>query len=236
MNDKFVRHYFDGRDPVGRKFRQGRDDIEIIAVAKDARDDTRGIPVDTAYMPAKQGPASGLTVLVRSEGDPQQVVPSLLGIVKSIDKRLPVFSVHTLDIDLDAGLTPQRILGYLSGLFAALATFLAGIGLYGVLAYSIVRRTREIGVRMAVGAQRSDVIGLFARESLIVMVAGLILGGPLALASARALSSLLFGVAPTDPWTLLASVLLLLLAALLATSIPLWRASRINPLVALRWE
>jgi ABC-type antimicrobial peptide transport system permease subunit len=89
---------------------------------------------------------------------------------------------------------------------------------------------------MAVGAQRSDVIGLFARESLMIMVAGLILGGPLALASSRALSSLLFGVAPTDPWTLLASVLLLLLAALLATSIPLWRASRINPLVALRWE
>jgi predicted permease len=128
VNDTFVRHYFDGRDPVGRKFRQGREDIEIIAVARDARDDTRRNPADTVYLPAKQGPASGLTVLVRSEADPQQIVPSLLAIVKSIDQRLPVFSVHTLDIDLDAGLTSQRIQGYLSGLFAALATFLAGVG------------------------------------------------------------------------------------------------------------
>jgi ABC-type antimicrobial peptide transport system permease subunit len=126
--------------------------------------------------------------------------------------------------------------GYLSTLFAALATLLAGIGLYGVLAYSIVRRTREIGIRFAVGAQRREIVGLFARESLILVLVGLSIGGSLAFVSAHALRSLLFGVAPTDPLMLLISIIVLALAALLATSIPLWRAARVDPMVALRWE
>ncbi len=103
---------------------------------------------------------------------------------------MPVFSVHTLDMDVQAGLTTERILGYLSTLFAALATLLAGIGLYGVLAYSIVRRTREIGIRFAIGAQKRDVAGLFARESLTLVVVGLIIGAPVALVSAYASTKL----------------------------------------------
>ena len=238
VNEKFVRHYFSGRDPVGREFReQGGGDVMIVGVVADARD--RGMkngPDDTVYIPEKQGPTSLLTLLVRTENDPQHIVPSLLGIVGSIDRRMPVFSVHTLDTDVEAGLSSERILGYLSTLFGALATLLAGIGLYGVLAYSIVRRTREIGIRFAVGAQRREIVGLFARESLILLLVGLSIGGPLAIASAHALKSLLFGVAATDPLMLLISVIVLALAALLATSIPLWRAARVDPMVALRWE
>jgi ABC-type antimicrobial peptide transport system permease subunit len=149
---------------------------------------------------------------------------------------MPVFSVHTLDIDVEAGLSTERILSYLSTLFAALATLLAGIGLYGVLSYSIARRTREIGIRFAVGAQRRDVIALFARESLTLVLIGLSIGGPLAIISAPALRSLLFGVAATDPLTLFISVVVLALAAVLAISIPLWRAARVDPVVTLRWE
>jgi len=237
VNQKFVRHYFAGLDPVGRKFLEGGGEIEIAGVVSDSRDyGVRTGPRDTVYMPEKQGQTSGLTLLVRTDGDPQRVIPSLLGIVQSIDPRMPVFSVHTLDMDVEAGLTTERILGYLSTLFAALATLLAGIGLYGVLAYSIARRTREIGIRFAIGAQRRDVAGLFARESLILVLVGLIIGAPVALISARALRTLLFGVGATDPFTLLISVIVLALAALLATSIPLWRAARVNPVIALRWE
>jgi predicted permease len=241
VNQKFVRHYFAGQDPVGRKFRQGGGDIEIAGVVTDARDHgVREGPKDTVYMPEKQGRTSGLTLLVRTAvqagNDTQRIIPSLLGIVQDIDRRMPVYSVHTLDMDVEAGLTTERILGYLSTLFAALATLLAGIGLYGVLAYSITRRTREIGIRFAVGAQKRDVASLFARESLILVLVGLAIGAPVALLSAHALRSLLFGVAATDALTLLISVVVLALTALLATSIPLWRAARVNPVIALRWE
>jgi predicted permease len=237
VNEKFVRHYFDGRDPSGREFRQDGAAVMIVGVVADARDHgVRSGPGETVYIPVKQGPISGLTLLVRAPNDPQHIIPSLLAIVGSIDRRMPVSSVHTLDVDVEAGLSTERILGYLSTLFAALATLLAGIGLYGVLAYSIARRTHEIGIRFAVGAQRRDVAVLFARESLTLVLAGLAIGAPLALVSAHALRNLLFGVAATDPFMLLISVGVLLLAALLATSIPVWRAARVDPMVALRCE
>jgi predicted permease len=237
VNEKFARHYFSGRDPVGGKLLQGGAGLEIVGVVADARDQSvRKGPEETVYLPEKQSQTSGLNILVRTTADPRGTIPSLLGIVQDIDRRLPVFSIHTLDMDVEAGLTTERILGYLSTLFAALATLLAGIGLYGVLAYSIVRRTREIGIRFAVGAQRRDVASLFARESLILVLVGLIVGAPVALVSAHALRSLLFGVGATDPFTLLISIVVLALAALLATSIPLWRAARVNPVIALRWE
>jgi predicted permease len=237
VNEKFARHYFNGREPVGGKLLQGGGGLEIVGVVADARDQSiRKGAEETVYLPEKQGQTSGLTLLVRTTVDPQRIIPSLLAIVQSIDPRMPVFSVHTLDVDVEAGLTTERILGYLSTLFAALATLLAGIGLYGVLAYSIARRTREIGIRFAIGAQKRDVAGLFARESLTLVFVGLIIGAPVALVSAHAIRTLLFGVGASDPLTLLISVVVLALAALLATSIPLWRASRVNPVIALRWE
>jgi predicted permease len=237
VNEKFARHYFSGRDPVGGKLLQGGAGLEIVGMVADARDQSvRKGPEETVYIPEQQSQTSGLTILARTTDDPRRTIPSLLAIVQAVDRRLPVFSIHTLDMDVEAGLSSERILGYLSTLFAALATLIAGIGLYGVLAYSIVRRTREIGIRFAVGAQRRDVASLFARESLILVLVGLIIGAPVALLSAHALRSLLFGVGATDPLTLLISVVVLALAALLATSIPLWRAARVNPVIALRWE
>ena len=121
-------------------------------------------------------------------------------------------------------------------MFAALATLLAGIGLYGVLAYSVLRRTREIGIRLAIGAQRRDIGLLFAWESFGLVLLGLVIGGPVALASVRALKSLLFGVSTTDLLTLTISVVVLAGAALLAIAVPLWRAMRIQPTIALRYE
>jgi predicted permease len=237
VNEKFVEHYFEGRDPVGRKIRQGRGEVEIVGVVKNARDrGIRGGPKEEVYVPAKQGQTSGLTLLVRVDQNPERVIPLLAAVVRSIDKHLPVFSVHTLDVDVEAGLTTERILGYLSTLFAGLATLLAGIGLYGVLAYSVARRTREIGVRVAIGAQRGDVAGLFVRETLFLVVAGILIGLPLALTSTGVIRSLLFGLTPTDVPTLLISVLALAAAAGLATSLPVWRATRVDPIQALRHE
>jgi ABC-type antimicrobial peptide transport system permease subunit len=187
-------------------------------------------------MPERQGQTSGLTLLVRTMNDPRDIIPSLLAMIRGTDRHMPVYSVHTLDTEVEAGFSSQRILGYLSSLFAALAALLAGIGIYGMLAYSVVRRTREIGIRFAVGAQRRDVALLFTRESLVLVALGLAIGGPAALVSGRTLKSLLFGVTAADPLTLFLSVLVLAGAALLAAALPLWRASRVSPLVALRHE
>ncbi len=237
VSEKFVRHYFAGQDPLGRKFRQGGGDLEIVGVVGNARD--RGIrngPEDAVYLPEKQAQTSGLTVLVRTQYQPAAIIPSLLAIVKSIDRHMPILSAQTLATEVEAGLSTERILGYLSTLFAILATLLASIGLYGVLAYSVVRRTREIGVRFAVGAQRRDVAALFAAESGLWLAVGLGIGGALALACARAFEGLLFGVAGTDPVTLSLSILLLAIAACLGMAMPLWRATRVDPVVALRAE
>ena len=237
VNETFVEHYFDGRNPLGRRLRQGAEELEIVGVVADARDRAvRSGPADTLYVHRKQGPPSGMTLLVRAGGDPARIVPALLALASGIDRRMPVTSVHTLDVDVEAGISSERMLGYLSTLFAGLTLLLAGIGLYGVLASNVARRTREIGLRLALGAQRRDVAVLLGRESAALLFLGAAAGGFLAFACARVLSGVLFGVAATDAPTLVASVLLLGAVALLATAVPLRRASRVDPMVALRSE
>lgn len=236
VNENFARLYLNGRDPIGQKFRQGGVEIEIAGVVRDASEGSvRGSPKATVYLPERQGQTSGLTLLVRTDA-PRAVIPALVGIVHRLDRRLPVYSIHTLDIDVRAGLSSERILGFLSTLFAALATLLAGIGLYGVVAYSVARRRREIGIRLAVGAQRRDVVGLFAREGAMLVLIGLAIGIPVALMAARVLQGLLFGVGSGDPVTLIGSALMLALASGLATSVPLAQAARVDPMAALRHE
>jgi predicted permease len=237
VNDKFVRHYFGGEDPTSRIFLVDKETVQIVGVVANTRDrGVRHASTETVYMPEKQGPTAALTLLVRGDADLQRLVPSIMGMVRSIDPRVPVFSIHSLDVDVEAGLSTERILGYLSMLFAALATLLAGVGLYGLLAYSVTGRTREIGIRFVMGAGKYDVALLFAKRSLALVFAGLMIGAPLALISANGIKSLFFGVAPTDPITLLISGGVLALAATLATSIPLRRAARLDPLVALHSE
>ena len=237
VNERFVEHYFDGGNPLGRRFRQGAEELEIVGVAADARD--RGVrsgPADTVYLHRRRGPPTGMTLLVRVGDEPARVVPALLALAGSIDRRMPVTSVHTLDVDVEAGLSSERMLGYLSALFAGLTLLLTGIGLYGVLASNVARRTREIGVRLALGAQGRDVAVLLGRESAVLLFVGVAAGGFLAFACARVLRGVLFGVAATDPATLVASILLLAAVGLLAAAAPLRRASRVDPMVALRSE
>ena len=237
MNETFVEHYFDGRSPLGRRLCQGAEEMEIVGVVADSRDRAvRSGPADTVYVHRKQGPPSTMTLLVRAGDDPARIVPALLALVGSIDRRMPVTSVHTLDVDVAVGLSSERMLGYLSTLFAGLTLLLAGIGLYGVLASAVVRRTREIGLRIALGARGRDIAVLLGRESLALLLLGVAIGGLLAFAGARVMRGVLFGVAATDPPTMVASILLLGVVALVATVAPLLRASRVHPMVALRSE
>lgn len=155
---------------------------------------------------------------------------------RTIDQRMPVFSAYTLDRDVDAWLSSERILGYLSTLFAAFAILVTAIGLHGVVSYLTSRRAREIGIRLALGAQKGDLVMLFGQESLMLVIVGLSLGVPLALASARMLGGLIFGVAPHDPLTLTGSAVVVLAVCLLATFPSLWRASRGDPAIALRGD
>lgn len=237
VNETFVEHFFDGRDPLGRRFRQGAEEVEIVGVVADSRDQAiRTGPADTVYMHSRQGPPSTMTLLARAGNDPERAVPSLLAMVGSIDRRMPVVSVHTLDVDVETGISSERMLGYLSTLFAALTLLLSGIGLYGLLASDVVRRTPEIGLRVALGARGRDVAVLFGRESAALVLAGVTIGALPAFAGARVLHGVLFGVAAADPLTMVASVLVLVVAALLAIAVPLQRAARVDPMVALRSE
>ena len=237
VNETFVEHFFDGRNPIGRRFRQGREELEIVGVVADSRDQAIGTgPADTVYVHEKQGPPSGMTLLVRAGDDPESIVPSLLAMIGSIDRRMPVASVRTLDADVEAGISSERMLGYLSTLFAALTLLLAGIGLYGVLASAVVRRTREIGLRLALGARRSSVVLLVGREGAALLIAGVAVGGFLAFAGGQVVRGVLFGVTATDPLTMAGSLLVLSGVALAATAIPLRRVVRVDPMVALRSE
>ena len=237
VNETFVEHFFDGGNPIGRRFRQGREELEIVGVVADSRDrEIRTGPADTVYMHEEQGPQSGMTLLARAGDDPERVVPSLLAMVGSIDRRMPVAAVHTLDVDVVSGISSERMLGYLSTLFAALTLLLAGIGLYGVLASAVVTRTREIGLRLALGARGGSVVLLLSREGAVLLMVGMAVGGFLALAGGRVLQGVLFGVAAADPLTMAGSILVLTVVAVLATAIPLRRAVRVDPTIALRSE
>jgi predicted permease len=237
VNQLFVEQYMGGRNPIGRHFNAGGRDVEIVGITKDTRYQTlRETPSPLAYLPAKQTKSSGYTLLVRTRLETRQAIADITRTVRSVDSRLPVYGVRELQDQIDQGMSSERVLSFLSTLFSALATLLCGIGIYGLIAYAVSRRTREIGVRFAIGAQKMDVAKLFLRESALLVAAGILAGIPLALASTRVLRNLLYGVAPSDPGTLTLTIAIFLVAGLLASILPVLKAARIEPLQALRNE
>jgi ABC-type antimicrobial peptide transport system permease subunit len=154
--------------------------------------------------------------------------------VEEVDRNLPLFRVKTLVVQAQESLRQERLVATLSSSFALLALLLAGIGLYGLLSYRVASRTGEIGIRMALGAQRKDVLWLVVREGLLLVIAGIALGVPLTLAVTRYLRGMLFGLSPQDPTALMAAVFLLVSVATLASLLPARRASRLDPMLALR--
>jgi predicted permease len=242
VNEALAKEYFAGTSPVGRTMGQGSNrppDYEIVGVFADARyDDVRGsIPRQTfVAMDTRARFISSINVHARTQGDPRQVLPQLRQQVQRVDPNLVVSEMRTLDDQLNRRLSNERMLAFLSLGLALLATLLAVVGLHGVLAFVVMRRTREIGIRMALGAQASNVISLVVREMLLVIFVGIAVGVIGGVLCGRYVESQLFGVKALDRSIFAISITALLAASLTAAFIPAWRASRLDPMRALRQE
>jgi predicted permease len=241
VNQALVDEYLPNQVPIGRMMGRGRNsppDTEIIGVLGNARyEAVRGeVPRQTFISMGgrRLEVVSGLTVYARTDGDPRQVMAALRQQVARVDPNLVVTDMRTLDDQLNQRLMNERMLSFLSSGFALLATTLAVVGLYAVLAFVVARRTREVGIRIALGAAKGGIVRLVLREMLLVFVVGLAAGLGAALAGSRLIGTQLFGVAPLDPAVFTASSVALVVASLAAALVPAWRATRIDPLRALR--
>jgi predicted permease len=242
VTESMARHYFGDEDPVGRfvsipGFVGDASWIEIVGEIQDIKlHDLRESDTATLYLPLFQLPEGGATFEFRTATDPAYVQAAVMDAVRAIDPRLPVYSVKTLDVQLNDSLVQERLVSSLSELFAMLAVLLTCVGLYGLMTYSVNRRTSEIGIRMALGADRGRVAGMVLRETLMLTMAGLALGLPAAIFASRLIASQLFGIKPWDPVTFLAACLLMAAVTLTASYLPARRAASVEPMRALRTE
>jgi predicted permease len=237
VNQSFVRRFLSGRDAIGARFggTEPKDvKREIIGVVRDTKYSTlRDEVAPTAYIPLREGAAY---FALRTQVKPAALIPAVRQVVSGLDDNLPIFGMRTQTEAVDRLLFNERLVARLSSLFGALALVLACVGLYGLLSYEVTRRTREIGIRTALGAQRQDVLRLILKQGLILTLSGAIAGIAVAAGITRYLGSLLYGVRPTDPLTFVSIATLLILVAFLACYVPGRRATRVDPLVALRYE
>jgi len=245
VNEKFVEHYFKGQNPVGRtiEFDDDTDEsqvLEIVGVIGNVRSqDQREQAEDTVYRPILQirdESAFSVSIHLRTLSDPASLAPVARQAINEVDDKLPIFDVTTLSDQMQQRLQQDRLIAQLVSFFGMLALLLACIGLYGVMGQGVARRTNEIGIRIALGARGKSIIWMVLREVLMLVVAGLAIGIPVALLATRFVSSQLFGLTGNDPITILAAAVILTFVAMLAGFVPARRASRVNPLVALRYE
>ena len=243
INKRMARRFFAGRSPIGLHFAFGsgndvRPDIEIVGVVQDSKYATvRGDIEPYAYLPYAQNPGLGqLTFYVRTGQDASALATTLRKTVGAFDSNLPVFDIRTLNEQRDENIFPERLMAALSICFGALASLLAAIGLYGVMAYMVTLRTREIGIRTALGATHGNIAWLILREAIGMSAAGLVAGLSAALAAGRLIQSQLFEVKPNDPLVLGTAAVLLLAVVMLAAWLPARRAMNVDPMVALRYE
>jgi predicted permease len=237
VNETFARFYFKDQNPIGKHFTVDSSTYEIVGVAADVRDHSlREPPERRFYAPMAQwaGSPDLLDFELRTTGDPALVAQAVRRELRAAEPTLTIYSVEPLVSLMKESITQQRLVAQLSSFFGALAIALAAIGLYGVMSYTIVRRTSEFGLRAALGALPADVSRMVLRETLGVVLLGIVVGAVPALAVARLLRHQLFGVSVLDPLSIGVALAVLLTAALLAGLMPAARASRVAPLVALR--
>ena len=243
INEEMQRRYFVGRDPIGLRVTFG-DPADtsstwftvVGVVGNVAQEGLTAKPYAQLYRPLMQAPQRGMWVTVRTAGEPSSVAGAARAALKAVDPDLPANDVRTMEDRISENIAQPRVSVALLGGFSSIALVLAAIGIYGVVSYTVVQRTREIGIRMALGARPEGVLRLVIGQGLVPVAAGVVLGLVLALAATRLMRSLLFGVSATDPLTFAFVALFLGLVALVATYFPARRATRVDPLEALRYE
>ncbi len=245
VNEKFVEHFFNGQNPIGRQFafddeHDSNQQIEIVGVLGNVKSQGhRGEVQPAVFRPILQiqdESAFSVSVHMRTKVDAATLAPSVRQAINEVDSRLPVFDLVTLSDQMAEQLQHERLIAQLVSFFGGVALLLACIGLYGVMAQGVARRTNEIGIRIALGARGKSILWMVLREVLLLVVVGLAIGIPIALIATRFVSSQLFGLTGNDPVTLAAAAVVLTIVALLAGFIPARRAARVNPLTALRYE
>jgi predicted permease len=240
INTSLARRYFSGTDPIGKRIRFDEDSDEwmtIVGIVADSRN--MGLdeaPAPQLFLPMHVFPLPFMNVVARSPAGIAGVASAVKSEVRAIDPELPIDTVRPLNELVHESVAEPRFQAVLLGGFALTALLLAAIGVYGLISYSVAQRTREIGIRVALGATSRQVVGPIVREGMTLALAGVLLGAVGAFAATRTIESLLFGVAPTDPLTFGAVSGLLLAVAFVASYIPSRRALRIDPLTALRGD
>jgi putative ABC transport system permease protein len=242
VNETFVKRYFPNEDPVGKRFTFGGGGpnarwFTIVGVVRDTKRQGIDQPVRIeSWMPLAQMPSGSMDVVLRTTGDPLALGNAVREAVWSLDRDLPIPSIQTMEQILSERVAQRRLNMLLLGLFATAALILAAVGIYGVMNYTVTQRTNEIGIRLALGAQSGDVIGLVLKQGMALTLVGVAIGLIATFAMTRLMTSLLFGVSATDPTTFAAIAALLIGVALLASWIPARRATKVDPIVALRYE
>jgi predicted permease len=237
VNEAFARYYFGEADPIGERFgyNEAGDGHEIVGVVKDARQSSLRQLAQPIWYGA--GFVQGATTFqLRTAGDPTRIIAAVRQAAREIDSNLPLYNVKTLAAQVEESLAQERLISALSGFFGLLSLLLAAIGLYGILAYAVSRRTREIGIRISLGAQPGAVLRMVLRQGLILTLLGVGIGLAASLGATRLIENQLFDVAPTDPVTFVIAPILMLTVALLAGLVPARRATNVDPLIAIRLE
>lgn len=240
INEAAVAKFFPNEDPIGRRFGSSpetSDQIEVVGVVRDIKYSALREPAPpTMYVPYQQSPVGAMSFVIRTASDPGALMPAIREAVRAVDANVPLMDMATQMEQIERRYAPERVFAQAYALFGGLALLVASIGLFGLMSYSVTRRTTEIGIRMALGAQQRSVLQMVMRESLVLVAIGVVIGVGAAVGAGRFIESLLFGLEPTDAATTTLAVMVMILVSAFAGYLPARRASRLDPMVALRHD